>query len=38
MAKIICTQAEYDKLRTVLEDNPQFLADVRIIYDIVKGN
>lgn len=36
MAKIICTQAEYDKLTTVLEDNPQFLADVRIIYDIVK--
>lgn len=36
MAKIICTQAEYDKLITVLEDNPQFLADVRVIYDIVK--
>ena len=36
MAKIICAQAEYDKLTTVLEDNPQFLADVRIIYDIVK--
>lgn len=36
MAKIICTQAEYNKLSTVLEDNPQFLADVRIIYDIVK--
>lgn len=36
MAKIICTQAEYDKLTTVLEDNPQFLADVRVIYDIVR--
>lgn len=36
MAKIICTPVEYDKLRTVLEDNPQFLADVRVIYDIVK--
>lgn len=36
MAKIICTQAEYDKLKTVIEDNPQFLADVRVIYDIVK--
>ena len=36
MAKIICTQAEYDKLSMVLEDKPQFLADVSIIYDIVK--
>lgn len=36
MAKIICTQAEYDKLSTVLEDNPQFLVDVRVIYDIVE--
>lgn len=35
MAKIICTQAEYDKLRAVRENNPQFLADVHIIYDIV---
>lgn len=36
MAKIICTQTEYDKLITVLGDNSQFLADVRVIYDIVK--
>lgn len=36
MAKIICTQAEYDKLRVVLEDNHKFLADVHIIYDVVK--
>jgi hypothetical protein len=36
MAKIICTQAEYDKLSTVLEDNPQFLADVKVVYDIVE--
>lgn len=36
MAKIMCTQAEYDKLSTVLEDNPQFLADVHITYDVVE--
>lgn len=36
MAKIICTEAEYDRLSTVLSDNPQFLKDVSIIYDIVQ--
>ncbi len=36
MAKIICTQSEYDKLKTVMDDNPQFLADVPVIYNIVK--
>lgn len=36
MAKIICTQAEYDRLSTVLSDNPQFLKDVSICYDIVQ--
>ena len=36
MAKILCTQAEYDKLTTVLQDNPQFLADVPITYEIVE--
>lgn len=36
MAKIICTEDEYDKLSTVLMDNPEFLATISIIYDIVK--
>ena len=36
MAKIICTEKEYDKLSTVLSDNPQFLSDISIIYDIVE--
>ena len=36
MAKIICTRTEYDKLSTVLEDNPQFLADMHITYDVVE--
>lgn len=36
MAKIICTQEEYDRLSTVLSDNPQFLKDVSICYDIVQ--
>ncbi len=36
MAKIICSEEEYDKLSTVLSDNPQFLSDINIIWDIVK--
>lgn len=36
MAKIICTEKEYEKLSTVLSDNPQFLSDISIIYDIVE--
>lgn len=36
MAKIICTEEEYDKLFTVLSDNPQFLSNINIIWDIVK--
>lgn len=35
MAKIICTKEEYDKLSTVIEDNPQFLANVSIDYEII---
>lgn len=35
MAKIICTKEEYDKLSLVLSDNPQFLSNISIIYDIV---
>ena len=36
MAKIICTKAEYDKLSTVLTDNPEFLTNISILYDIVE--
>lgn len=36
MAKIICTKDEYNKLSTVLTDNPEFLADISILYDIVE--
>jgi len=36
MAKIICSEKEYDKLFTVLSDNPQFLSNINIIWDIVK--
>ena len=36
MAKIICTKKEYDKLSTVLMDNPEFLANISILYDIVE--
>lgn len=36
MTKIICTQNEYDELSTVLMDNPEFLADISILYDIVE--
>lgn len=36
MAKIICSKDEYEKLSTVLMDNPEFLADINILYDIVE--
>lgn len=38
MAKIICTEKEYDKLSAVLSDSSQFLSDVSIVYDIVKSS
>ena len=36
MAKIICTENEYNKLSAILNDNPEFLANISILYDIVK--
>lgn len=34
MAKIICTEEEYEKLSIVLDDNPQFLSDITVEYEI----
>ena len=36
MAKILCTLAEYDRLSTVLDDNPQYLATVPVVFEIVE--
>lgn len=36
MAKIICTQAEYDMISLMLKSNPEFLKNVSVIYDIVQ--
>ena len=36
MAKIICTKNEYNKFSTALTDNPEFFANINILFDIVE--
>jgi len=36
MAKIICTEDEYNKLSTMLMNNPEYLANMSVLYEIVE--